>query len=58
MNNLTPIAGRFTQAYEGYVHPAKLDAYESTIVGPEGLRPSWPGGSISGSDQCWDDCDE
>ncbi len=59
MNELAPVAGRFTRSHEGYVHPAKLDAWEQAALtqGPDEMRPVWPGGSISGCDDGWDDCD-
>ena len=37
---------------------AKLDAWEKAVMGPELEAMRWPGGSISGSDDGWDDCDE
>jgi hypothetical protein len=54
------MAARFERSHEGYVHPARLDAWEQAALnlGPESARPIWPGGSISGSDDGWDDCDE
>lgn len=52
------MSARFTRSHEGYVHPPRLDAWEQTVIGPDGMRPSWPGGSISGCDDGWDDCDE
>lgn len=60
MKNLAPVSARFTRSHEGYVHPARLDAWEQAALlgGPEAFRPVWPGGSISGSDDGWDDCDE
>jgi hypothetical protein len=60
MKNLSPMAARFERNHEGYVHPARLDAWEQAALnlGPESARPIWPGGSISGSDDGWDDCDE
>ena len=61
MKNLSPMAARFSRTHEGYVHPARLDAWEQAALnlGPESCgRPIWPGGSISGSDDGWDDCDE
>ena len=45
----------------GYVDPARLDAWLQAALnlGPESCgRPIWPGGSISGSDDGWDDSDE
>ena len=60
MKHLSPMAARFTRSHEGYEHPARLDAWEQAALnlGPESMRPIWPGGSISGSDNGWDDCDE
>lgn len=54
-----PMAGRFTRTHEGYEHPARLDAWEqSQFANIPSMAPRWPGGSISGSDDGWDDCDE
>jgi hypothetical protein len=60
MEHLSPVAGRFTRSHAGYHHPARLDAWEQAALnlGPESMRPIWPGGSISGCDDGWDDCDE
>jgi hypothetical protein len=55
-----PVAARFIRTHEGYQHPTRLDAWERDVIGglPTMQRPVWPGGSISGSDDGWDDCDE
>ncbi len=55
-----PVAGRFTRTHEGYVHPTRLDAWERSMIAsiPQMRPPRGPGGSISGSDDGWDDCDE
>ena len=55
-----PVAGRFTRTHEGYVHPERLDRWEKRAFAslPQLARPKWPGGSISGCDDGWDDCDE
>ncbi|MEO8829276.1 hypothetical protein [Lapillicoccus sp.] len=60
MKQLSPVAGRFTRSHVGYNHPARLAAWEQAALdlGPESMRPIWPGGSISGCDDGWDDCDE
>lgn len=58
MKALSPMSARFTRSHEGYIHPPKLDAWEQNAVGPEAARMIWPGGSISGCDDGWDDCDE
>lgn len=60
MTNLAPVSARFTRTHEGYQHPERLDRWEQAalLAGPEAMRPIWPGGSISGSDDGWDDCDE
>jgi hypothetical protein len=55
-----PISGRFTRTHQGYVHPARLDAWERSMIEsvPMARPPRGPGGSISGSDDGWDDYDE
>lgn len=58
MKQLAPMAARFTRSHEDYVHPARLGAWEQAVMGPELEAARWPGGSISGSDDGWDDCDE
>jgi hypothetical protein len=58
MKQLAPMAARFTRSHKGYQHPARLDAWEQAIMAPEPEGMRWPGGSISGSDDGWDDCDE
>ena len=58
MKQLAPMAARFTRTHEGYQHPAKLDAWEQAVMGSDLEAMRWPGGSISGSDDGWDDCDE
>lgn len=56
---LTPVVGRFTRTHAGYIHPSRLEAWEiDALAGAPQARPVWPGGSISGSDDGWDDCDE
>ena len=61
MKNLSPMAARFSRTHEGYVHPARLDAWEQAALNLARGRAagrSPPGGSISGSDDGWDDSDE
>ncbi|MDN5790094.1 MAG: hypothetical protein L0H25_04400 [Micrococcales bacterium] len=59
MKSLSPIAARFTRGLEGYVHPARLEAWEQAAAGPESVGIGWPGvGTISCSSCGCDDCDE
>ena len=57
---LSPVAGRFVRTHEEYVHPARLDRWERRTISTLQMArpPKGPGGSISGSDDGWDDCDE
>lgn len=57
---LGPVSGRFTRTHDGYVLPARLQAWEQSIVAsiPQMRPPRGPGGSISGSGDGWDDSDE
>jgi hypothetical protein len=57
---LGPVAGRFVRTHEGHVEPARLAAWESSAVASstKARAPRGPGGSISGSGDGWDDCDE
>ena len=60
MKNLSPMAARFERSHEGYVHPARSTpgSRPRSTWARSSMRPIWPGGSISGSDDGWDDCDE
>ena len=59
-NTFGPVAGRFTRSTADYVQPASLARWERSAVErlPQMRPPRGPGGSISGSGQGWDDCDE
>lgn len=58
--NFGPVASRFIRDSEGYVAPASLARWERSAIEslPQMRPPVGPGGSISGSGQGWDDCDE
>ena len=55
-----PVVGQFTRTIAGYEQPASLQRWERSVVErlPQMRPPRGPGGSISGSGQGWDDCDE